>query len=232
LLHFARTVDVGAWIVLCSSSCHWRKPQHVFQLLGRRQLSEWHGHVPVEHRWSFYLWGLLSGVFFFCGCCYGFQGASWMGLHDLHFPEHYWGFCMWDVWDWHAENARTKTNVLLLVDEFPILRVGVSADLAKLFCVFPFVLWRYNRGTVAVAHVLWPDFAVVVQARWILDSSDLSVNKFVQFSRQIFQETFSLNCYKSPIGSLFPPQSVSILSFDLRFAGNTLDDDDVGLLSE
>ncbi len=27
LLHFARTVDAGAWIVLCSSSCRWRKPQ-------------------------------------------------------------------------------------------------------------------------------------------------------------------------------------------------------------
>jgi hypothetical protein len=85
---------------------------------------------------------------------------------------------------------------------------------------------------VAIAQVLWPDFAVVVQARWILDSSDLSVNRFVQFGRQIFQETFSLNCYKSPIGSLFPPQSVSIFSFDLRFAGDTPDDDDVGLLSE
>jgi hypothetical protein len=44
---------------------------------------------------------------------------------------------------------------------------------------------------VAVAQVLWPDFAVVVQAWWILDSSDLSVNRFVQFDRQIFQETFS-----------------------------------------
>jgi hypothetical protein len=67
--------------------------------------------------------------------------------------------------------------------EFPILRVGVSADLAELFCVFPFVLWRYNRGAVVVAQVLWPDFVVVVQARWILDSSDLSVNRFVQFGR-------------------------------------------------
>jgi len=84
---------------------------------------------------------------------------------------------------------------------------------------------------VAIAQVLWPDFAVVVQARWIFDSSDLSVNMFVQFGRQIFQET-SLNCYKSPIGSLFPPQSVSILSFNLRFAGDTPDDDDVGLLPE
>jgi hypothetical protein len=82
--------------------------------------------------------------------------------------------------------------------EFPILRVGVSADLAELFCVFPFILWRYNMGTVAVAQVLWPDFAVVVQARWIFDSSDLSDNRFVQFGRPIFQETFSLNCYKSP----------------------------------
>ncbi len=82
LLHFAKTVDAGAWIVLCSSSCHWRKPQHVFQPLGQRQLSEWHGHVPIEHHWSFCLWGLLSGVFFFCGCCYDFQGASWMGLHN------------------------------------------------------------------------------------------------------------------------------------------------------
>jgi len=26
-----------------------------FQPLGRRQLSEWHGHVLVEHRWSFCL---------------------------------------------------------------------------------------------------------------------------------------------------------------------------------
>jgi hypothetical protein len=42
-----------------------------------------------------------------------------------------------------------------------------------------------------------------------------------------------LDCYKSLIGSLFPPQTVSILSFDLRFAGDTRDDDDdVGLLSE
>jgi hypothetical protein len=85
---------------------------------------------------------------------------------------------------------------------------------------------------VAVAQVLWPDFAVIVQAQWIFDSSDLSVNRFVQFGRQIFQKTFSLNCYKSPIRSLFPLQSVSILSFDLRFAGDTHDDDDVGLLSE
>jgi hypothetical protein len=85
---------------------------------------------------------------------------------------------------------------------------------------------------VAVAQVLWLDFAVVVQARWILDSSDLSINRFVQFGRQIFQETFSLNCYKSLIGSLFPPQSVSIHSFDLRFVGDTPDDDDVGLLSK
>jgi hypothetical protein len=57
---------------------------------------------------------------------------------------------------------------------------------------------------LAVAQVLWSDFAVVVQAWWILDSSDLSVNRFVQFDRQIFKETFSLDCYKSPIGSRFP----------------------------
>ncbi len=85
---------------------------------------------------------------------------------------------------------------------------------------------------MAIAQVFWPDFVVVVQARWILDLSDLSVNRFVPFDRQIFQETFSLNCYKSPIRSIFPPQSVSILSFDLRFAGDTPDDDDVGLLSK
>ncbi len=87
---------------------------------------------------------------------------------------------------------------------------------------------------MAVAQVLWPDFAVVVQAWWILDSSDLSVNRFVQFDKQIFQETFSLDCYKPSIGSLSPPQSVSILSFDLRFAGDIRDDDDddVGLLPE
>ncbi len=70
--------------------------------------------------------------------------------------------------------------------EFAILRVVVSADLAELFCFFPFVLWRNKRGTLAVAQVLWSDFAVVVQAWWILDSSDLSINRFVQFDRQIF----------------------------------------------
>jgi len=97
--------------------------------------------------------------------------------------------------------------------EFAILRVVVSADLAELFSFFPFVLWRNNRGALAVAQVLWPDFAVLVQAWWILDSSGLSVNRFVEFDRQIFQETFSLDCNKSPIGSRFPPRSVSILSF-------------------